>query len=142
MTKDLFTNATVRAVKRIRKKAACPACGAMCRKNSTSQRRLRDIGLNHPVVLEVTQSVHYCRNCRASFKLPIDDLAEPGSHYARAVKDKALASVFVDGLPIDVVVSRMFRDFHVVVPPSTLYSWMGKLGEKSSVGRGLLRLGA
>lgn len=138
----LFSDTTVRAVKRIHKKAACPTCGATCRKDSTSQRRLRDIGLNHPVVLEVTQSVHYCKTCRTSFKLPMDDLAEPGSHYTRAVKDKALASVFVDGLPIHVVVARMFRDFHVVVAPSTLYSWMGKLGEKSGVGRGLLRLGA
>jgi hypothetical protein len=48
----------------------------------------------------------------------------------RAVKDKALASVFQDGLPIEVAVIRMLRDFNVHVPASTLYDWMVEAGGK------------
>jgi len=126
----LFPGTTIRVEKRIRKQAPCPECRTLSRKHSTSSRQLRDLGLHHPIVLEVVQSVHWCKKCRRSFKLPIDDLAEPGCHFTRAVKEKALASVFQDGLPIEAAVLRMLRDFNVHVPASTLYEWMGQAGEK------------
>ena len=138
----LFPDTTIRVEKRVRKRAACPQCGALSRKRSTSRRQLRDLGLHHPLVLEVVQSVHYCTNCHRHFKLPVDDLAEPGSRFTRAVKDKALASVFEDGLPIEATVLRMLRDFHVHVPASTLYDWMVAAGEKSRTGQAIHCLGA
>ena len=133
-TAVLFSNTTIRTEKRSVRRAACPTCGAVCRRTTTSQRKLRDLGLHHPIVLEVVQSVHYCETCRHHFKRPIDDLAESGSLYTRAVKEKALASVYQDGLPIDAVVLRMLRDFNVHVPRSTLYAWMGRAAEKKSSG--------
>lgn len=129
------------SVRRVRRCARCASCNAVSRRHSTTRRRLRHLGLDHPVVLEVTQSVHYCAKCQKHFKLPIDDLAEPGSLFTRAVKEKALASVFADSLPIQAVVLRMLRDFHVQVPPTTLYYWMGKAGKKSHPQRRLRHLG-
>ena len=127
----LFSDTQIRVEKRIRKRAPCPLCGGVSRKHSTSRRQLRDLGLDHPVVLEVIQSVHYCKQCDGYFKLPIGELAEPGSLFTLAVKEKALASVFQDSLPIDAVVLRMLRDFNVHVPRSTLYWWMSEAGGKS-----------
>jgi len=127
----LFPNTQIRTEQRVRKQAPCPTCGAQSKRTSKSRRQLRDLGLHHPIVLEVVQSVHYCKRCDGHFKLPIDDLAEPGSLFTNRVKEKALASVFEDGLPVDTVVLRMLRDFNVHVPRSTLYDWMGQAGEKS-----------
>jgi len=127
----LFLGTEIRVKRRVRKWANCPRCGQRCRQHSTSRRRLRELGLHHPVALEVVQSVHHCGKCHRHFKLPIDELAESGSRFTRAVKEKALASVFEDGLPIQSVVQRMLRDFNVHVPPSTLYDWMAEAGGKS-----------
>jgi len=126
----LFPDTQIRVQKRIRKQAPCPRCGTFSCKDSTSRRQLRELGLHHPIVLEVVQSVHWCKKCCRSFKLPIDDLAERGCHFTRAVKEKALASVFEDGLPIETAVVRMLRDFNVHVPTSTLYEWMVEAGGK------------
>ena len=127
----LLRRSRLRTRRRICKRARCPSCGSLSPKHSTNRRQLRDLGLHQPVVLEVIQSVHYCKPCDRYFKLCIDDLAEPGSLFTRAVKQKALASVFQDSLPIEAVVLRMLRDFNVHVPRSTLYYWMSEAGGKS-----------
>jgi transposase len=108
----------------------CPTCGTSCPKRSTGTRHLRDLGVGHPVVLEIRHSKHRCPRCKKYFNAPMEDLAEPGSLYTQRVRTTALAKVLVDGLPLEAVQEQMLREFHVHVPPTTLERWVAEAGEK------------
>jgi hypothetical protein len=142
MTAVLFPDTVVRIVRRARKRAPCPTCGRLGRRHSVRRRQLRDLGLRGPEAVELVVSCHWCGSCRRHFMAAADDVCESGSQFTNGVKEKVLQSVYQDGLPVDAVVTRMLRDFHVHVPRSTLYAWLGLAGEKSVARRELLRLGA
>jgi len=117
-------------IRRVRRQAACPRCGRLSPRHSVQRRQLRDLGLTGPAVTELALSYHRCSDCEKFFMLPADDVAEPGSSFTNRVKEKVLQSVYQDGLPVDAVVGRMRRDFHVRVPRSTLYYWLSLAGGK------------
>jgi hypothetical protein len=72
----------------------------------------------------------------------MDDLAEAGSLFTNAVKDRALASVFIDQLPLQKVAERMLRDFYVHIPLSTLYEWVVEAGKKNRPQEALRAVGS
>jgi transposase len=127
----LFPDTKIKLISRMHKKAPCPSCGRVCRRRSRGERQLRDLGLTHPVVLEVHYSKHYCSSCEQYFNAPMEDLAEPGSLFTSEVKKKALATVLQDRVPLRKAVDRMLRDFYVHVPLSTLQAWVSSAGEKN-----------
>jgi transposase len=108
----------------------CPACGTSSAKRSTGTRRLCDLGVGRPVVLEIHYSKHRCPRCKKYFNAPMEDLAEPGGRYTKRVQTTALAKVLVDGLPLETVQEQMLREFYVHVPPTTLDRWVVEAGEK------------
>ena len=114
----------------------CPTCGMSSPRRSTGQRRLRDIGVHHPIVLEVCYSKHLCPACHVYFNCPMDDLAEPGGQYAARARKIAVDKVLVDHLPLESVRDQMFREFHVHVPPTTLHAWVAEAGKKDRSGPG------
>jgi len=83
------------------------------------------------VVLEVRYSKHLCPQCQEHFNAPMDDLAEPGSLFTKAVQQKVLATVLVDHLPLRKAIERMLRDFYVHIPLSTLHGWRAQAGGKN-----------
>ena len=115
----------------------CPACGTPSPKRSTGTRRLRDLGVGRPVVLEIRYSKHRCPRCQKYFNALMDDLAEPGGLYTQRVRTTALAKVLVDGLPLGTVQEQMLREFYVHVPPTTLDRWVVEAGEKDRPDDGL-----
>ena len=67
--------AKFRKINLSRKEIYCPKCNTLSKRHSEGRRRLREVGINSPVVLEVTYSKHYCLNCRKHFSQPMDHLA-------------------------------------------------------------------
>ena len=116
----------------------CPTCKASSPQRSMGSRRLRDLGTDRPVVLDIRYSKHRCPRCRVYFNCPMPDLAEPGSLYTRRVREIAVAKVLVDLLPLEQVQQQMLREFHVHVPPTTLYEWVVEAGKKDRSGPRLL----
>ena len=68
----------------------CPKCGTVSKRHSIGRRRLREVGISAPTVLEVTYSKHYCVNCRKHFSLPMDHLAQPSGRFTNRVRRTAV----------------------------------------------------
>ena len=137
----IFPDTRTQLVSRIYLRRPCPDCGRLAKRRSAGVRQLRHLGINYPVVLEVHYSKHYCPACGKYFNAPMEDLAEAGSLFSNVVKERALASVFIDQLPLQKVVERMLRDFNVHIPLSTLESWVVQAGEKNQSPRALRAVG-
>jgi len=71
-----------------------------------------DIDLDQPVILAVQVSVHTCQPCGRDFRAQPPFL-RPRAIYTRRVVQKAIESVFHDGLAMRKVPDRLARDFWV-----------------------------
>ncbi len=113
-----------RRVTMSRKNAPCPRCGGLSKRHSNARRRLREVGISGPVVVEVTYSKHYCENCRKHFSLPMDHLAPAHSHFTHRVRRAAVNLVITRSLTLERAALRMRREYFVNVPPTTLHDWV------------------
>ena len=127
----LFPDTQIQLISRYYRRQPCPKCATSSPRRSEGTRRLRHLGLTHPVVLEVRYSKHLCPQCQEYFNAPMDDLAEPASLFTKAVQQKVLATVLADHLPLRKAIERMLRDFFVHVPLSTLHGWVEQAGGKN-----------
>ncbi len=114
----------IRRINLSRKTAPCPKCGTVSKRHSVGRRRLREVGISAPTVLEVTYSKHYCVNCRKHFSLPMDHLAQPSGRFTNRVRRTAVDLVVKQSMTLERATQRMRQKYHVHVPPTTLHDWV------------------
>jgi len=103
----------------------CPDCGGATKCQHSYYSHPQDIDLERPTVLQVYREVRECCNpaCEWS-EAPELDFVDKGGRFTKRAKQKAIASVTEDGVPLERVPQRMWRDFHVRVAKSTMYEWV------------------
>jgi transposase len=114
----------IRRINLSRKVAPCPRCGHMGKRHSLGKRRLREVGINGPTMLEVTYSKHYCIHCRRHFSLPMDHLAMPSGRFTNRVRRTAVDLVAKQAMTLEKATQKMRQKYHVHVPPTTLHDWV------------------
>jgi transposase len=114
----------VRRINLSRKLAPCPRCNRMGKRHSLGRRRLREVGINGPTILEVTYSKHYCVHCRRHFSLSMDHLAMPSGRFTNRVRRTAVDLVVKQSMTLEKATQRMRQKYHVHVPPTTLHDWV------------------
>lgn len=107
-----------------RKVATCPRCGALSRRYSVRRRKLRELGISKPLLLEVTFSRHYCEECDRYFSVPMDHLALPRARFTNRVRRTAVNLVIKDALTLAEATDTMRTKHYVHVPPTTLWGWV------------------
>jgi transposase len=80
------------------------------------------------VLLHVTVSVHHCAECDHYFRVQPPFL-QRGAIYANRVVDKAVQSVYDDGMAMRQVPVRMARDFWVCPSEGSIRRWCRMYGE-------------
>jgi transposase-like protein len=103
----------------------CPDCGGPTKCKRSYYIHPQDINLEQPTVLQVYREVRECRDrkCKARITPELDFIEKEGRFTKRA-KQKAIAAVTEDGMPLERVPQRMWRDFHVRVVKSTVSEWV------------------
>ncbi len=115
---------TTRRIALTRKKAHCPRCGELSKRHSTCHRRLREIGITGPTVVEVTYSKHYCGRCRKHFTIGMDHLAPASGRFTHRVRRVAVEMVARQGMTLSGASWRMRQRYFVNVPPTTIHDWV------------------
>ncbi len=87
-----------------------------------------DVDLDHPVLLLVTISVHRCSSCSRHFRVQPPFL-RPNAVYAERVRQKAVSSVYEDGMPFRRVAKRLARDFWVSPSEAMIRRWCKEFAE-------------
>jgi transposase-like protein len=103
----------------------CPDCGEATTYKHSYYSHPQDIDLERPTVLQVYREVRECcnENCKWS-GAPELDFVEKGGRFTKRAKQRVIASVTEDGMPLERVPQRMWRDFHVRVAKSTVHEWV------------------
>lgn len=89
---------------------------------STATRTAIDLDLDHPVLLAVTVSVHYCPECHHYFRVRPPFL-RPDAIYTNRVVRTAVQSVYQDGMAMRRVGQRLGRDFWVQPSEGIIRQW-------------------
>jgi transposase len=118
----------IREVKYILPVTHCDRCQRTVPSYSTAERTAIDLNLEYPVLLHVTVSVHYCAECDHYFRAQPPFL-QRGAIYANRVVDKAVQSVYADGMAMRQVPIRMARDFWVRPSEGSIRRWCRTYGE-------------
>lgn len=112
-------------VRRVRWSLTSTACG-LCHQPAARvwdvTRTAIDIDLDHPVLLAVDVSVHHCLPCRRFFRAQPPFL-RPDAIYTNRVVQKAVETVFADGLALRRVSARLARDFWVHPSEKMIRLW-------------------
>jgi len=114
----------VRKINLSRKTAPCVKCGTLSKRHSIGRRRLREVGVSGPTLLEITYSKHYCVTCRKHFSLPMDHIAQPSGRFTNRVRRTAVDLVVKQSLTLEKATLRMRQKYHVHIPPTTLHDWV------------------
>ena len=114
----------IRRINLSRKIAPCPRCGTASKRHSLGKRKLREVGISAPTMLEVIYSKHYCTTCRRHFSLPMEHLALPSGRFTNRVRRTAVDLVTKQDLTLEKATKRMELKYHVHVPPTTLHDWV------------------
>jgi transposase len=123
-----YAPCTVRHVRHSLPYAQCEQCGQPARRVWETSRTAIDINLDHPVLLLVTVSVHRCRTCSRHFRVQPPFL-RPNAVYAERVREKAVFSVYEDGMPFRRVAKRLARDFWVSPSEAMVRRWCHEYAE-------------
>jgi transposase len=102
--------------------AICDRCGQLVARFTTAGRTAIDIHLNHPILIHLTVSVHYCPSCHHYFRIQPPFLRR-NAIYTNQVVHKAVHSVYEDGMAIRRVTARMARDFWVQPSEGAIRAW-------------------
>jgi transposase len=87
-----------------------------------------DIDLDGSVFLLVTVSVHRCRRCNRHFRAQPPFLRK-GCVYTERVREKAVLSVYEDGMAMRRVADRLARDFRVSPSEAMIRRWCQEYAE-------------
>jgi transposase-like protein len=103
----------------------CPDCGGPTKCKRSYYIHPQDIDLEQPTILQVYREVRACCDASCEGRIaPELDFVEKGGRFTKRAKQKAIASVTEDGMPLERVPQRMWRDFHARVAKSTVYEWV------------------
>jgi transposase/transposase-like protein len=102
--------------------APCDRCQQAVGSITTASRTAIDLNLEHPVLVHVTVSVHYCASCSHYFRVQPPFL-RPGAIYTNQVVERAVRSVYEDGMAMRRVTTRMARDFWVQPSEGIIREW-------------------
>ena len=108
--------------------AVCDRCHQPALRYSTAERMAIDIDLEHPILLGVTVSVHHCLVCQHYFRIQPPFL-RPDAIYSNRVVDKAVQSVFRDGMAMRCVCQRLAADFWVQPSEGMIRRWCAIYGD-------------
>jgi transposase len=114
----------------------CEICGGATKCKHSYYSHPQDINLEQPTVLQVYREVRECLDSTCKGRIvPELDFVEKGGRFTKRTKQAVIAAVTEDGVPINRVPQRMWRDFHVRVAASTVHEWVhaaaeADLGEK------------
>jgi len=100
----------------------CDRCQQPAPRYSTADRVAIDIHLDHPVLLLVTVSVHYCATCHHYVRAQPPFL-RPGASYTHHVVTKAVEAVYQDRMALRRVPTRLARDFWVRPSEGMVRRW-------------------
>jgi hypothetical protein len=100
----------------------CDRCGQTAPRYSTTSRVAIDIDLEHPVLLLITVSVHFCPTCHHYFRAQPPFL-RPDASYTNRVVQKAIQSVYHDGMAFRRAAERLARDFWVRPSEGSIRRW-------------------
>jgi hypothetical protein len=116
------TLCTIRRVRHSPPYAQCERCGLLARRVWEVSRTAIDVDLDHPVLLVVTLSVHRCTSCLRYFRAQPPFLRK-NAVYTDRVVNKAVYSVYQDGMAFRRVSRRLARDFWVSPSEGMVRRW-------------------
>lgn len=117
-----LTACHLRQVRWVLPEVACDQCGQPAPRAWEAERVAIDIHLDHPVLLLVQVSVHHCPACQHYFRAQPPFL-RPDASYTNRVVEKAVQSVFADGMAFRRVAARLARDFWVQPSEKMIRLW-------------------
>ena len=100
----------------------CDRCQQPAAHFSTAERVAIDLDLDHPILLLITVSVHFCTPCRHYFRAQPPFL-QPDASYTNRVVASAVAAVYQDGMAMRRVPDRLARDFWVRPSEASIRQW-------------------
>lgn len=100
----------------------CDRCQQPAARFSTAERVAIDLDLDHPILLLITVSVHFCGPCRHYFRAQPPFL-RPDASYTNRVVATAVAAVYQDGMAMRRVPERLARDFWVRPSEASIRQW-------------------
>lgn len=93
------------------KKAPCPECGKLGRRQRTLTREVRSIAYKENVILDITYGEYAARcGCCKTFRTHPEDVIPKGK-YDNKVREAVLDGILEDELNVEAVLRRMQRDF-------------------------------
>lgn len=107
--------------------APCDRCQHPAPRYSTAERVAIDLDLHQPVLLSVTVSVHHCMACQHYFRAQPPFLRSDAI-YTNRVVDKAVQSVYRDGMAVRRVSQRLAADFWVQPSEGMIRGWCTTYG--------------
>jgi transposase-like protein len=109
---------------------SCQVCGGPTKCKRSYYNHPQDINLERPTILQVYREVRECLDpdCKERFAPELGFVAK-GGRFTKRAKQKVIASVTEDGVPMERVPQRMWRDFHVRVAKSTVHTWVHEEAE-------------
>jgi transposase len=102
--------------------APCDRCQESSPSFTTAERVTIDLNLEYPILLHVTVSVHHCTACAHYFRAQPPFL-QRGAIYTNRVMEKAVQSVYEDGMAMRRVPVRLARDFWVQPSEGSIRRW-------------------
>lgn len=106
----------------------CPDCGAECKRHSTDRRRVKDVSLDGPVVIEARVGKYRCTACDKMFRAQLPFAPARKRYTARAVR-KATVAVQEDKTTYTALPRRLERDFSIRPAKSTGWAWFQEFAE-------------
>jgi len=100
----------------------CDRCQQPAARFSIAERVAIDLDLDHPILLLITVSVHFCVPCRHYFRAQPPFL-RPDASYTNRVVATAVAAVYQDGMAMRRVPERLARDFWVRPSEASIRQW-------------------
>jgi len=100
----------------------CDYCQRPAEAVDRAERTAIDLHLDHPVLLHITVSIHYCTNCDHYFRAQPPFL-RPDAVYTNRGVMKAVQAVFEDAMAKRRVTDRMARDFWVKPSETSICNW-------------------
>jgi len=102
--------------------APCDRCSSPAQRAWETTRTGVDVHLDHPVLLQIIVSVHFCPSCHHHFRVQPPFL-RPDATYTNRVVAKAVSSVYRDGMPFSRVAQRLSQDFWVQPSERMIRLW-------------------
>jgi hypothetical protein len=114
----------IRTINISRKEATHPETGEICRRHSTCRRKLKDIGVSGPSILEVIYSKHYSPSLNKIFTVDMTYIAGKGRRYTNRVRRTAVDFVVKHNLTLEDAVKSMSEKYFVELPLTTIHDWV------------------